>query len=319
MTVSYARTTEADDAIAPYASSDPRPDRLSLCASAVSWGAIFAGAAAAAALSLILLVLGTGLGLSVISPWAHQSVSASSVGVSTIVWLTLTQLAASAIGGYLAGRLRTRWTAIHQDEAYFRDTAHGLLAWAVSTLVTAALLASVVGSIVGVGAQTAATAATAAGGLAATTAAVSASELAKPNQDSARNGYFTDSLFRTTASPTSAASTNAAPSALPLGEVSRIFMNTLPTGALQAEDAKYVGQLVAQRTGLSQQDAEKRVNDTYARMQARLQETETAARSAADSARKASAYAALWLFISLLAGAFVASWTATLGGRQRDV
>ncbi len=97
-------------------------------ASAVSWGAIVAGAAAAAALSLILLMLGVGLGLSAVSPWARDGVSATTFGVSTIVWLTLTQLLASAMGGYLAGRLRTKWAAAHSDEVYFRDTAHGFLA-----------------------------------------------------------------------------------------------------------------------------------------------------------------------------------------------
>ena len=121
--------------------------------SAVSWGAIVAGAAAAAALSLILLILGTGLGLSSVSPWAHDGVSATTFGVGTILWLTLTQLLASGMGGYIAGRLRTRWVALHSDEVYFRDTVHGFLAWAVASLATAALLTSVIGSIVGSGVQ----------------------------------------------------------------------------------------------------------------------------------------------------------------------
>ena len=95
-------------------------------------------------------------------------------------------------------------------------------------------------------------------------------------------------------------------------------MTTLRTGAMAADDVRYVGQVVAQRTGLTQQEAEKRVTDTYARSQAKLREVETAAREAADKARKASAYAALWLFISLLIGAFVASLGATYGGRSRD-
>jgi hypothetical protein len=101
-------------------------------------------------------------------------------------------------------------------------------------------------------------------------------------------------------------------------EVSHIFLNTIRVGPLAAEDAKYVGQLVAQRTGLTQQEAEKRVADTYTRLQAKLRDTETAVKLTADKARKASAYAALWLFISLLIGAFVASLAATYGGRRRD-
>ena len=96
-------------------------------------------------------------------------------------------------------------------------------------------------------------------------------------------------------------------------------MNSIRTGSLPAEDIQYVGYVVAQRTGLTQQDAEKRVSDTYARLQTKLRDTETSAKEAADKGRKASAYAALWLFISLLIGAFVASFAATVGGRQRDL
>ena len=120
-----------------------RPSSVAVDASAatqpaVSWTAVFAGAAGAAALSLILLILGTGLGLSSVSPFTGRGASAATFGASTIVWLTFVQLAASAVGGYLAGRLRTRWASTHVDEVYFRDTAHGFLAWAVATLAVAA-------------------------------------------------------------------------------------------------------------------------------------------------------------------------------------
>jgi hypothetical protein len=96
-------------------------------------------------------------------------------------------------------------------------------------------------------------------------------------------------------------------------------MNSIRSGALSPDDTHYVGQLVAQRTGLSQQDAEKRVTDTYTRLQTALNNAETQAKDAANKARKASAYAALWLFVSLLIGAFVASLAATFGGRRRDL
>jgi hypothetical protein len=309
------------------------PDNSRAHASAVSWSAIVAGAAAAAALSLILLMLGIGLGLSSVSPWAHYGVSAATFGVSTILWVTLTQLLASGMGGYFAGRLRTRWVGTHVDEVYFRDTAHGFLAWAVATLATAALLTSVIGSIVSGGVQAGATVA---GGVAATATAAAAgsaagagSEMAKSDSVSGPMGYFVDSLFRKDMNAAASASAPAANSvmagvaaepatAASASEVARIFMNSIRTETLPAEDGRYVGQVVAQRTGLSQQDAEKRVSDTYARMQAKLRDAETAAKDAADKARKASAYAALWLFISLLIGAFVASLAATYGGRQRD-
>jgi hypothetical protein len=293
-------------------------------ASGVSWGAIFAGAAAAAALSLIMLILGTGLGLSSVSPWAQDGIRAATFGVSTILWITFTQLVASGMGGYLAGRLRTKWVAVHTDEVYFRDTAHGFLTWAVASLATAVLLTSVIGAIVRGGVSAGATVATAlattAGGAAAVTSANSAnganSTLASnAKSDGGAMGYFLDSLFRKDVNEsTSAANSGAAP----IAEVGGIFMNAVRTGALSAEDSKYVAQIVAQRTGIAQADAEKRVNDTFARVQSTITSAETTAKDAADKARKASAYAALWLFISLLCGAFIASFAATFGGRQRD-
>ena len=305
----YAETV---DELGPArGSASGYPEVTPAHASAVSWGAIVAGAVAAAALSLILLMLGVGLGLSSVSPWGHYGTSAATFGVSTILWVTLTQLLACAMGGYLAGRLRTKWVAVDTDEVYFRDTAHGFLAWAVASLATAALLTSVIGSIVGAGIQAGATVA---GGVASNVAVATAggSEMAKSDNETGPMGYFVDSLFRKDSN------TAVVATAVPRSEVSRIFMNTVFTGPLPADDIRYVGQLVAQRTGLSQQEAEKRVTDTYARAQAKLTDAQTAAREAADKARKASAYAALWLFISLLIGAFIASLAATYGGRQRD-
>lgn len=315
-----AATTATDSGGRTHSSGLAEP--LAAHASAVSWGAIFAGAAAAAALSLILLILGTGLGLSSVSPWAQSGVDAKTFGISTILWITLTQLAASAMGGYLAGRLRTKWVAVHTDEVYFRDTAHGFLAWAVASLATAALLSSVVASIVGsgvqAGAKVAAGVATAGGA-----AAVASSATAKPDATGESMSYFVDSLFRKDVSAAPVAGGTAAPGVAeptaPQSEVTRIFLNSIRSEPLPAEDLRYVGQVVAQRTGLTQQDAEKRVSDTYARAQAKLRDAQTAAKEAADAARKASAYAALWLFVSLLVGAFVASLAATFGGRQRDI
>jgi MFS family permease len=110
----------------------------------VSWSAVFAGAAAAAALSFILLILGFGLGLSAVSPWRYSD---APIGRSTILWLTFMPLASAAVGGYLAGRLRVKWASVHDDEVYFRDTAHGLLAWAVATLLTAAVMAGAVSAV----------------------------------------------------------------------------------------------------------------------------------------------------------------------------
>lgn len=327
--------TRVDPLGRPYAPVLTEAASAAPPASAVSWAAILAGAAAAAALSLILLILGTGLGLSSVSPWAQRGVAASTFGITAVLWLTFTQLAASGIGGYIAGRLRTRWADVQRDEVYFRDTAHGFLAWAVASLATAALLTSAVGSIVGSGVQAGAAVA---GGAATTAVAAAGAAGAAASEGGARSSgegpldYAVDSLFRTgspapaanasdPAAPTAAAAPTAGPDAGPARnrEVVRIFANSLRTGALPQEDARYVGQLIAQRTGLPQAEAERRVTDAYATVQTKAREAEVAAREAADKARKASAYGSLWLFISLLVGAFIASLAATWGGRQRDL
>lgn len=286
-------------------------------ASAVAWGAIFAGAAAAAALSLILLILGTGLGLSSVSPWAMDGVSAGAFGASTVLWVTFTQVLAAGMGGYLAGRLRTRWLQVHADEVYFRDTAHGFLAWAVASLATAALLGSVIGSIVQGGVQAAASIT---GGAA---SVAGATVMAGADSDGESMGYFVDRLFRNDGrSAAQAAPADAASEQTPAAsaaEVSRIFVRTLRSGQLAPEDLSHVGRVVAQATGLTEQEAQTRVRETYAAAQSALRDAETTARDAADKARKASAAGALWLFVSLLVGAFVASFAATWGGRQRDL
>lgn len=302
-----------------YASDSPT--------SAVSWAAILAGAATAASLSLIMLVLGTGLGLSAVSPWAQRGVDASTFGVSTILWISFTALVASGLGGYLAGRLRIKWAAVHTDEVYFRDTAHGFLAWAIATLATAGLLTAAIGSVVSTGSTVVAGGAVAAAGAAG--AAATRTPASTSNRESLASPYLLDSLFRVApGAPTPSTASSGAASrpdddnggpAGVKGEVGRMFTNSIRTGPLPPEDVRYAGQLVAQRTGMSQADAEKRVADTYNAAQSKLRATETQAKEAADQARKASAYASLWLFVSLLLGAFVASLMATLGGRQRDL
>jgi len=297
-------------------------------ASAVSWAAIFAGAIGAAALAMILLMLGAGLGLSSVSPWEDHGLQASTVGKATIGWLIFTQIAASGMGGYLAGRLRTRWAATHVDEIYFRDTAHGFLAWAVAALISAVLLTSTLGAIVGGGAKAVGSVA---GGAASTSANVVSMDA--PGMSGSSMGYFVHSLFRTTANSSatdnaSAAGTAGMPGAQPqnpavtpsqLGEVTGIFANSLRTGALSPEDQQYVAQLVAQHTGMSQKDAEARVQAVYGKVQSTWQDAKTEAKKAANAARKTAIHLTLWTFISLLIGAFVASLCATFGGRQRDL
>jgi hypothetical protein len=108
---------------------------LELSASAISWAAIIGGASAAVALSLILLALGSGFGLASVSPWPNSGASVTTLTVMTAIWLVVVQWISSGLGGYLTGRLRTKWVGVHTHEVFFRDTAHGLLAWAVELVL----------------------------------------------------------------------------------------------------------------------------------------------------------------------------------------
>jgi hypothetical protein len=218
----------------------------------------------------------------------------------------VTQIIASGAGGYIAGRLRVKWAYMHGDEVYFRDTAHGFLAWCVATLVTATLVAGSVSSIVSGGVQAGAQVA---GGAASAMTQVAGQAAA--NTDSDQYGYYIDSLFRD--DRPAAVSDDAA-----RGTVTRIFAQSLKDGQLSAEDRTYLAQLVAQRTNLTQADAERRVDEVYARTQKAVADAKLAAQQAADTAAKVAAWTTLWMFVALLIGAFFASFAATFGGRRRD-
>ena len=118
-------------------------------ASGVSWAAVIGGAFVTAAFALVLIILGIGFGLSWVSPWSGAGASSKAIGAAAIIWLIATQAIASGLGGYLVGRLRRRWPTVHTHEVYFRDTAHGILVWAVAVVITAAFLGSAVSLIVG--------------------------------------------------------------------------------------------------------------------------------------------------------------------------
>jgi hypothetical protein len=261
------------------------------------------------------------LGLTAVSPWASEGISGTTATVSTIVWITIVQILASVLGGYLAGRLRSRWITVHTNEVYFRDTAHGFLAWSVGTLLMATLLSSAVGTIVTTGAKATGAVAGSAVAMAGSAAAAGATAM-KDDAGGDSVAYSVDSLFR--AVPSGSTPSNAPAQANPpspankTAEVTRIFANGLKAGELNNADTQYLGQLVAANTGLAQADAERRVSETFIQLQQKLQQARDKAKQVADDARKASAYTALWLVVSLLIGAFAASWSATFGGRLRD-
>ena len=264
--------------------------------SAVSWSAIWAGAIAAAAISLLLVILGTGLGFASVSPWRGEGPSPTTFTVSTAIWLIVVQWLASALGGYLAGRTRTKWAGIHTHEVAFRDTAHGFGAWALATLITSIIVTyAAVGTISGA----AKAVSSAASGIAQTGIAA-----ASGGQSSAGE-YEIDSLFR---------STGDAVQPEVRSEAMRILVKGVSAGEVPAADRQYLAQLVAARAGISPAEAEQRVNGAIEQLRA----AEVKSRELADAARKATSAAAICTALSMLIGAFVASVAAALGGRERD-
>jgi hypothetical protein len=264
----------------------PGVDTVEPSVSGVSWPAVTAGAVVSCALTLVLLAFGIGLGLSVVSPWSGSGVSATTFKIGTGLYLIVIAMLSSSIGGYIAGRLRTKWTGVHNDEVYFRDTAHGFIAWAFASVLGAILLASPASSLIGGAASGVSQAATSAA-----------------SQSGPMDGYV-DTLLRADA-PAPASTGNAQD---PRGEMTRLFTSSFRNGGeLKPADKAYVSKVVAARTGLSQADADKRVNDVV-----------TQVKSDTDAARKASAQLAFWLVASLLIGAFCASLAATEGGALRD-
>jgi hypothetical protein len=221
----------------PYNSYSSHFEHNEAHSSEVSWSAVIAGAFVTAALSLILLALGTGLGLSSVSPYSRSGISASAVGKSAIIWLIVMEILSSAMGGYLAGRLRTKWTSIHNDEVYFRDTAHGFLAWATAFVITVAFLATAATTMIGSDSSQADQ----------SRSGQSQTEALDPN------AHFVDSLFRTDANKPDL--TN---SPTPV-EAGAILAHALAQGEMLPADKSYLDQLVSARTGLPQTGADKRI------------------------------------------------------------
>jgi hypothetical protein len=226
-------------------------------ASATSWGAIFAGAFVIVASTILLVAVGGGLGLAAISPWSNSGPSGTSLGVAAVIWIVVVQWISALAGGYLTGRLRSKWLGAHTHEVYFRDTAHGFVAWAVATAAGALLLAAALSS----GSQTAATA-------------------AKDGSSS----YYVDALFR------APGATASRPDAETRAEAGRIMLADLADPRLASADRDYLAQLVAAHTGLARGDAAYRVGQVTT-------ELKTAADAARRAGAKASIVLALGMLV----------------------
>jgi len=278
---------------APYTPVADQPIEASK--PAISWAAILAGAAAAISVTLVLLTLGSGLGLASLTPSTRTAASAGSLAVLATVWILVVQWLSAATGGYVTGRLRTRWVGTHTHEVFFRDTAHGFLAWAVATVIVVMVISSAVYSML-------------AGGIHAATTV--ASDTARGAGNNSPVGgvvpYDVDSLFRGTSRDANSRSNNSLATD-DRGEATRILANGLSTGGVPDADRAYLASLVATRTGISQADAQKRVDDVVTRAQ-----------QEAEAARKAAATTSLLTALAMVIGAFVASAAAALGGHERD-
>jgi hypothetical protein len=260
--------------------------------SAVSWPAIIAGAVVAAATSLALLALGSGFGLASVSPFGGASPAVFTA--ITAIWLIVMQWVASGLGGYITGRLRTRWVGTHTHEVFFRDTAHGFLAWALATVIAVALFSSVAGALAGAGSNAVEQAA-------APSAAGAASAV------SPAFAYDVDTLFRSSRPDTGTVDDAR-------GQAGRILTTGMVGGAIPADDAAYLAQLVVAHTGISLGEAQQRV-ETVANREA---DAAAKAKQAADAARKAASAFAIFTALSMIIGALIASVAAALGGQLRD-
>ena len=280
----------------------------------LEWGPVLAGAVAAAALSFLLLTFGATIGLTLTSPWPYEGVAASRVAIAVGIWAIMVQVASFAAGGYLAGRMRSNWDGT-VEEMQFRDGAHGFMVCATGVMFGAVLLAIA-------GAATAFTAANSASMVAAGAASGAA---AKGTEALARgpSDYAVDLLLRP--APSSAAQSgqsgsganapaSAGADASLRAETTRIFRSAIDNRALTQRDRDYLAQVVANRTGLPEAEAQKRVDEAVKE----AQNLEVKAREAADKARKTAVITGFMAAASLLIGLAAACAGASLGGRHRN-
>jgi len=262
----------------------------------VSWPAIVAGAFVTVAGGLLLLALGSGLGFSVVNPWsfgaglADETTKAATVAG---IYLTATAVLASAIGGYVTGRLRVAWIGVHPHEAVFRDTAHGFVTWAVATVAGMTLLGSLASGI--------------AGGALLGAVGVSSSPSPTMSASGGPLGDYVDQLFAY-----DEAHPDARPAGRDLNADTAIAHRLLVGSAIKARplneaEHKRLAAMVAARTGMDMAAADKRVAAV---------DSET--RNAAEMARRVAARLSFWLVASMFAGALASSLAAWEGGAIRD-
>jgi len=275
----------------------------------VDWPAAIAGIVLAAAIALVMLTFGSAIGLSFANFHNGETVSPIWVGIAAATWLLWVEVSAMMCGGYLTGRLRRRAHDATEHESDVRDGAHGLIVWGGAVIIGALVATSGIGAAVS-------TLTHAAGGAASTVAAVAGPAAAgAAGNDS--NAYFADALFRPVAgapAPATAVAGNATAHADAVAEAGRILTTDAVAGSVPDADKTYLADLVARTTGMSADDAKKRIDDVLAQIDAAKQK----AADAAEAARKTAVLAAFITAASLLVAAVGAYWAAVAGGNHRD-
>lgn len=284
----------------------------------LDWGPIILGALGALAISVVMLTFGAALGLTVVSPQPYAGISAKGLAVLAGLYAALVHVGSFGAGGYLAGRMRAPWTTGDVVEQHFRDGGHGFAVWALGVVLGAGLvLSGVTGAL-----KTATEASTAiAAGGAAGAASNPATGTAINRLSMQPMDYATDRLLAP--APAGAATASQAPGTMPspgssradlAAPIARTFAANLHNPQVDARDRAYLAQLVSQRTGMSQADSEKRVDEAFSDLKA----AEQKARDAADKARKATLIAAFLTAATLAIGCAAACAGAALGARHRD-
>lgn len=272
----------------------------------VEWSPVIAGAIGASAISFLLLTFGGAVGLTLTSPWPNEGVPAWAILFAVAWWSVMVQIGSFFAGGYLAGRMRTRWADATLHEVRFRDGAHGFTVWAVGVLFGALLIAYAGGAAVHSATQ--ATATVAAGAASNTSAASKVTGiLLRPARRTT-----TPAAGGQAASPPATA--NAPSDSAYRDEVTRILDSTVASRELTADNRNYLVGVVAARDGISEDEARKRVDAGIAQ----LQTMENDVRGTAEKARKAGLIAGFLTAASLLISLAAAIGGAHLGGRHRD-
>ncbi len=263
----------------------------------IDWSGVFVGAIVASALSWLLLTFGSAIGLLAVSPYTLNSSTAATVTMAAAIWFALTQIYAIGMGAYIAARLRPRVADGMEDEVQFRDGITGVTVWA---------LAIVLGLVIaGMAASSAARTGAAVVGSAAGTAARQIDP-----------AYTVDLLLRPAVAqngqqPAAGRGQGREITAAERDQISRIVVNSLAQGSIPQADQQYLTQIIADRTGVPREEAERRITQTYEQAKATALET-------ADTVRKATSFAGFWIVFIMLAAGLTAWWGGTIGGHHRD-